>query len=471
MRSAATWPRTSLGWLFGEKGNLRALESSACLALFRVLYTFAVAFELVRGSRHRDSVFARPVYEPIDLLAYFSVEPMPLEIFVQLRWLLVGCLVCAGLGIATRWTLIGSVLGFLAYEGTYLGFTKPLDSEYVFHMTNFTAFALLVLAVAPDVGRHSLWSLLRGAKDAVPVAAWPRRVIIGAIAIGYFGAAYCKLVESPLWVDGYTLQGYMLDRGIRHEIDLAITLASSWWLCVVLSVLTIVLELTWLLVIRYPRLAWTHVPGALMLHVSILVTMNINFFQFFALNYLVFLDWSWISRRIAALRSPAGSQGAATAPSLPSGQTTHYPRFAAAFLVFLFGCVIGRVESWPLTDFRVYSKRRHPDRVGVLYLDKLNKQGERQELASTTLAKFRRAVGAELSVRVRELSRADERADLRAEIDRIRASIYRSVMIFDPKFFKRQKGLRLFVIRPEWDAKRGRYEIVRDFVMDLPPPA
>lgn len=450
-------------WFFAEIGSLRGTESSACIALFRVLYCTGVAFEVLRTQGHRDSSFNRPTYDPIDLIAYFGVEPMPLEFFQQLRWLLVGCLALAVLGLFTRPALWIALLSFLAYEGTYLGFTKPIDSQYVFHMSNLTVFALFVLAIAPDVGRHTLVSLLRGAKDAVPVARWPRRAIVGAIAIGYFGAGYCKMVESPLWVDGYTLQGYMLDRAIRHEIDIALWLASHYWLCVFLSVATILLELTWILVIRYPRLAWTHVPSGLLLHISILITMKIDFFQFFALNYLVFLDWEWLARRFAAIRGQLR-------PLLPTQPHLKPSLLAPAFLLFLFGCVIFRVESWPLTDFRVYSKRRHPDRVGVLVLKKTNSAGELYLVNDTQMLKFRRAVGFATSTQIAEAMKVKD-ADERAErLNELQLAIYRNVGRFDPRYFRRHRTLQLYLVSPVWDEGHERYRVREQFVMPLPSP-
>lgn len=457
----ATRGRAAIVWLFAERGGLRGFESSACLALFRVLYCGGVMFEVLRTQQHRDSSYNRPSYDPIDLLAIFGVEPMPLEFFQSVRWLLVGALLFAILGIFTRAALWIAFLSFLAYEGTYLGFTKPIDSQYVYHMSNLTAFVLGILAISPDTGNHGVVSLLRGAPTAIAAPRWPRRAVIGAIAVAYFGAGYCKMVESPLWVDGYTLQGYMLDRAIRHDIDSAIWLASHYWLCVFLSVMTIVLELSWILVIFFPRLAWTHVPGGLLLHVSILLTMKIDFFQFFALNYLVFVDWDWLARRFSALRSlPRDS--IASAPNQP------VPRFATLFLLFMFGCVIGRVESWPLTDFRVYSKRRHPDRVGVILLKKEMPDGQLVEVNNSVMLKFRRNVGFETAGEISAAMRLPE-AERAEELEKLRLAVYRNVTRFDRKFFKRHKTLRLFVERPVWDEYYGRYRIEKQFVMALPP--
>lgn len=454
--------RAAIGWLFAERGSLRGTESSACLALFRVLYCAGVLFEVVRTQHHRDSSYNRPSYDPIDLIAFFGVEPMPLEFFQNVRWLLVGALGLAILGIFTRPALWIAFLSFLAYEGTYLGFTKPIDSQYVFHMSNLTAFVLGILAIAPDVGRHGVASLIRGAPDAMPAPRWPRRVVIGAIAIAYFGAGYCKMAESPLWIDGYTLQGYMLDRAIRHDIASAVWLASHYWLCVALSVLTILLELSWILVIFFPRLAWTHVTGGLLLHVSILITMKIDFFQFFALNYLVFLDWEWLARRFSAARDRVRT-ALASDPHRPA------PRFAWVFLLFLFACVIGRVESWPLTDFRVYSKRRHPDRVGVLLLKKEMPDGQHVEVNNTVMLKFRRNVGFSTAGEISAAMRLSE-PEREERLEALRLSVYRNVARFDPKFFKRHKTLRLYVERPVWDEYYGRYRIEKEFVMPLPPP-
>jgi hypothetical protein len=454
-----------LRYFFGKRNTLFGHEHSGTLSLFRFLYCALVIVEILGSANYRDSLYEKTDYSPIPFLAEIYSEPLPQPVFEALRMVTIVALAFASLGLLTRPALIVSLIAFTLYEGFFLGFTKPKNTDYVYHMSNLTVFALFLMAIAPGVARHGITSLVRRRNDGIAIPEWPRKTLIGMLAFAYFGAGYCKLVESLLWVDGYTLQGYLFDRGIRHDLDLALALGQYHGLCVVLSVLTVLLEITFPLILIWPRLAWLYVAGGLQLHVMIHFTMDINFFHYFAFNYLAFVEWPFL---VASFRRIAGRAKAEEPPASQAVVPTPQRAIAISLIALQAACVVFHVESWPLSDFRVYSKRRHPDMVSVLFLAKTGDSGEEEWLADNRQQRFRRAVGHDVANALAAAFDLEE-PDRSAAIALERPRIYTAMMESDPKFFRRHRTLTLHLKSVELDPADGRYKAVTRFVCDLPP--
>ncbi len=460
-------------YFLGERGTFFQLEHSGSLNFMRFLYCFVTAITMALYSGEYDRRYLMAPYYPSPLFEHLP-GPMPFAAYQTLRWVCVACLLFSAFGLMTRVNLVVAAISFFFYEGTQLGFTKPPDSDYSFHITNLTFFFLLVMAVAPHIDRHTLLTTLKKKNEPILIPEWPRKAMITMIAFAYFGAGYCRVLASPLWMDGHTLQGYMMDKATRWDIGIGLELSQHWLPCVILSIMTMALELGYPIVLAFPRFKPLMIVGGLMLHAGILTCMGINFFFFFAYNYFAFIEWPWLARVVLRLKTTGAEILKKTAAPHP------LPRaYLVGFAVFAgiqATCVFGRIEAWPFSDFRVFQKRTKPEEICILYLAKPVAPGHESDPPEFLPFWDHYYTQRAMSWRPqRELVRADEsEGETRQEhIDEARRLIYKALVSDDPKLpkvFEQYGGVRLFQKRPRLDSKTGRYNISLEYVMDLPAP-
>jgi len=293
---ALEWGMRLLGRALGPRQTYWRYEHSGTLSLIRFLYCLLTAITLAALGPDYDAAFARHVYDPIPFFRGIDGPPVSAALFPVVRWILVGVLLLAALGWFTRPALFASAVLFVVYEGTHLGFTKPIGVNYAQHMTNLTPFFLLILGLAPGVGHHAAPFPGREVRPAVLLPEWPRKAMIVLLVLAYFGAGFCRLRAGWRWIDGYTLQGYLFEKTLHWEMPWTVWLAQQWGLCVGLSVMTLVLELAWPLVLVFARARWPLVIGGSPSSASCGSTFSSSSYT-----------RMWCSSN--GLRSPAGSCG------------------------------------------------------------------------------------------------------------------------------------------------------------------
>ena len=208
---------------------------------------------------------------------------------------------------------IGSLLGFKTNYSLFIfAFTNIFMQAFIYsfndwhHPEALMMLALLALALSPS-GRvlsiDSLLSQLRWnyrnrkfkifksimAKTSI-FAKWPLTLLRWLFALIYLSAAFTKLGRGGLdWVNGYTLQYYLLEDGLWHS-NIAVWLAHHPAVVWIMSLLTLIFEGTFFLVLVFPKLAWLYIPMGVAFHLGIYVTMKAPFFQFIAI-YTIFIPW------------------------------------------------------------------------------------------------------------------------------------------------------------------------------------
>jgi hypothetical protein len=454
--------------ILGPPATFFGHEPSGSLSLFRLLYCLINGVTVALYAADFDRKHSTREYSATPLFELISAEPLPHAFCEALRIVVVASFLLAALGILTRPALVIAAISFFLYEGTHLGFTKPIDSDYVYHLTNLTVFFPLVMAMAPGIGRHSLISILRRDNAQVMIPEWPRKAMIGMFAFAYFGAGWQRLIADPLWVDGYTLQAYLLDKAMRYPLPLGFEIAQHWWLCVVFSVFTMGLELTYPIVLFFPRFKFAYLVNGLILHAMILLTMDINFFEWFAYNYLVLLELSWFARIAARMRGRPW-----TPPPLPAPQSRvpTAQRFACvAWIALQAGCVFIGIEKWPLSDFRVFRDRRHPDDVSMLYFTRVE-NGEEVELPWRKQQMYRRAVTSKPEREIRAALEIADEAARRARLEAIgRDRFYGPILRADPRAFDKWGSIYVIQKRPVRDPVTARFSFEEREVLELEPP-
>lgn len=114
------------------------------------------------------------------------------------------------------------------------------------------------------------------------------------LALGYLSAAGNKLYVGGLdWMNGYTLQFYMIQDGLRWGSELGVWLGQQHVLAIILSWFAIIFEGTFFLAAIFPMLSIVYVPMGFALHIGIYLAQRAPFFHFMVL-YSVFYPWEKI---------------------------------------------------------------------------------------------------------------------------------------------------------------------------------
>ncbi len=246
----------------------------------------------------------------------FGLElPSLRSFFERMRLIVCGAMALAALGLAFQKFFIAlSLVSFFLYQGWIYGFIRSEDNPYVYHSLNIVCFILLVWLIAPSIPRWraSFWmgKLYRMLKKSrrprlsAPAAAsrflplsgsrccpaWPRLLIIFSISAAYFGSFYCKLAESGFrWIDGHTLQAYLLTAGIAYPLSYGGWLAQqNFYLIWALNIGIWVFQSTAPLGFLHPKTRLLYAFAGAGFHLSVFLFLGFPFIPF-QWYYVIFL--------------------------------------------------------------------------------------------------------------------------------------------------------------------------------------
>lgn len=142
-------------------------------------------------------------------------------------------------------------------------------------------------------------------------AGWPIRLLQWFFVLMYLSAVVSKLFKGGLdWANGYTLQYYLVQDGLRWASPLALWLSDQHVLVWIMQCGVLIFQVTFALAVIFPKLRWIYVPAGLGLHLGIFLTLKAPFFQWIGL-YAVFIPWSEALRmareRLAERRRPVSA--------------------------------------------------------------------------------------------------------------------------------------------------------------------
>lgn len=195
----------------------------------------------------------------------------------------------------------------------------------VHHVEALFLVTLVLMGLSPCGKALSLDAVLRRRRDSLASpwgldaptthGMWAIRLAQWLLCIAYFEAFLSKITVGGLhWMNGYTLQNYLLQDGIWRDRPLGLWLCQSRLLCIGLAVWTLWLEGTFFVVMfDRPRrvMRWVRTMYfffGLCLHIGIYLTQAAPFFEFMIL-YLLWAPWEKLIRPAASSlpRDPAPS--------------------------------------------------------------------------------------------------------------------------------------------------------------------
>lgn len=269
-------------------------------------FPFGEPKELAR--QHWAAAIDGSLYQPIPALKVLllplgpwgAVRPSP-EL-LQAVWLIaVATAVGAVLGIRGRLNMLccaATTTLLYAHVYSYREFHHPYAALVI---------SVWVLALGPITGAGSWGRFIARAREAVrnrqlrprlsqadarPLIRWPLRVIQWVLVLIYLSAGISKLNHGGVdWLNGHTLAFYLSEDGIQWYDGTGIGMWLTQYPSILslLSVVTLAFELTFVIAVLFPRLAWVYVVGGTAIHTGIYIMQRAPFFQFIPL-YIVFAE-------------------------------------------------------------------------------------------------------------------------------------------------------------------------------------
>jgi predicted DCC family thiol-disulfide oxidoreductase YuxK len=288
----------------------------------------------VYNRRHLAELASLPdsLYNPLPALQLFTwpwgwdARPSAAIVFV-IYW----CTLAVGLtglvGLKSRLSLLMFAAGNTFLQAFSYSFGDLHHPEALMIIT------LWLLVFSPAGSVLSVDQLLHRRKRGIPgaislkktsrFAGWPLLLVRHLIALVYLDAALRKFYVAGLdWLNGYTLQFYLLADASKRDGQFGLWLGQQHGLVSLFSWVTIIWEATFFLLLFFPRLAWVYLPLGISLHVGMCLSKVACFYQFLAL-YVVFLPLLWNHGSDSSSR-PAGSGWNRAAPlrhrTVPAGE-------------------------------------------------------------------------------------------------------------------------------------------------------
>ncbi|HSY04840.1 MAG TPA: hypothetical protein VK803_02770 [Steroidobacteraceae bacterium] len=221
------------------------------------------------------------------------------------------CVVCGFLALAGLLTNISLLL--FAVSCLFLQLFLFSFGQY-HHPEAILLLALLALSLGPCGKVLSLDSLLRQrrlgpAAPRVPLltysgefAAWPVLFVQCLFPLVYISAAVAKIAYNHYsfdWVNGFTLQYYMIQDNIRKDAPLALWVSQFHTLIFLGQFVVLTYQCTYWAVVPWPKLRWVYLPLGLAFHLANYLILYAPFPQWIAL-LAAYIPWAAAARQLAA---------------------------------------------------------------------------------------------------------------------------------------------------------------------------
>jgi hypothetical protein len=277
-------------WLFAPGLSTR-------LAAVRIGLCSVLAFRVAFGSYLDLAGQPAALFRPLSFMHLLAAMP-PREVVLPVQIVTVSAAILAALGWRARIALPVAWVGAVFLNGMLASTGKVVHND-----------VLLLLCLVPLLPARvsDAWSLDaragrgRRAPQASTDYGWPVRTATVVVAGAYFFAGSAKLVYSgPAWVTSENMRWILYS---TSHSDLALLIADRPWLAHVLAGATLILELSFPLVLWKPKTAWLFVPAAVALHTGIWVAMGLDYSAQAATVLVVLTNWpvagNWVASRIA----------------------------------------------------------------------------------------------------------------------------------------------------------------------------
>lgn len=282
------------------------------LAFIRLLIVGLQLFLLLSGFDFimKAVGFSADIYNPLPVLKMLMVpwgwgaRPDHLMV-VTVFWVTVVAGVMAFIGLLTNFSLFIFAVGNIFLEAFVYSFGEQ------HHPSALMMITLLVFSFGPCGKVLSVDSLIKGLKQKFnyhvnlikygsQYAGWPIKLMQITFSLIYLSACLSKLTTGGIdWANGFTLQFFLVQDGLRWDSGLALWLAQFHYFIFFAQIVVYVFQSTFFLIIFFPKLKWIYLPLGLLFHIGIYLTLKAPFPQWILL-YALFIPWSQVFQWVAS---------------------------------------------------------------------------------------------------------------------------------------------------------------------------
>jgi hypothetical protein len=284
-------------------------------------------------------------YGLIDFLEVPHIEPAILHTVIRVTkvaWIL------AAIGLFTRVSAVVTAAGVIFLHGMFLGSNALNQNWYL------PTYALIALCFTRTPDPWSVdWHLKKWWTGTPPKpegtladTGLARKAVLVLAAGYYFSAGITKLwVAGPGWADGHTIAYFASERGATRPMGLF--LAQNMWLCTLLAVGTLALELGAPAALFSRRARYVLIPAWICMHVGIRLAVGPRYWEN-TLCFALLIDWGAVGKA----RRPLPS---IEAPPVSEGRAIRGVAAASLLLPLVAAVAFFSVSWWPLTCVYMYS--------------------------------------------------------------------------------------------------------------------
>jgi hypothetical protein len=236
------------------------------------------------------------LFRPVPFLRVLDSMPA-LGVIVGLQVLGTATAIASVLGWRRRLMFVLAWVCFLVLAGMRASRGKILHNDLLL------LFASVPFLAAPDDARYS---------DVTPSRrfGWPVRAALAITSLSYFLTAYWKLRNSGLeWVTGDNLRWVLWWGPVTAEarVDaIAEFIAQRPWLSHLSAAGILGFELTFPVVLFWPRIRPLYALGAIVFHAGTYVVLGLDYWSYAAVAVLLLIDWPRVwQRALPREREPA----------------------------------------------------------------------------------------------------------------------------------------------------------------------
>lgn len=321
-RSPPPWARLGSAWLrfWFEAGDARDLGIARALfgaLFFLALVPSAPKWPVWPWSAPLWTEVSPVFWHPVGVFRLLGLGVAPAPVLVLIWVLFYLGLLCSTIGLWTRPSLwVTFALGF--YVTNLRNNFGKIDWNW-----ELPPIIFLLLAASRAGDAFSLDAWLARRRRAAPSSApppsaeyrWPLQAIRVWLALAYFAAGVSKLRNGGLdWFASDTLGVYLVRSNYprifaanQPVLALGLWVAQHHWMVVASTLITLIIECGYPLALFSRRARWLLVPGAVMMHIGILLLIGAYFLAWIAAA-VFWVPWGALVERLRAGRWPLPEQ-------------------------------------------------------------------------------------------------------------------------------------------------------------------
>ena len=267
-------------WIFaaGTPEGLAALRIGLCTVL---------TWRLTRGIFVDLAGQPAALFRPRSFMNLFSSQPDRSVVLVfQIAGIAAGALATVGLfaraALPIAWASGMLLNGMVTSNGK------------IMHNDVMLLLCLVPLLIAPVADAWSLDARRKAKVSASVRYGWPVRTALLVVVGAYFFTGFAKLVTAgPAWATSSNMRWvlYLSSDSQASPNPFALFVADRAWLAHVVAAATLLLELSFPLILWHPRLRPAYALGAAGLHGGIWLAMRLDYLAMAATAVIVLIDW------------------------------------------------------------------------------------------------------------------------------------------------------------------------------------